>query len=252
MRLLAQEIGHFLFGVQALTNIPVPVPLEATTGRFARAARYFPLIGVLVGLGAGVVYALASPLTGPIIAAGLAMVTAILLSGARAEDGLANFCEALRAIDDRARAYRIMEEGDFGSFAAIGIVLSIGLRWLAIASFAPFEGLIALILAHAISRAMLAPVLISGHFARSSELAAVVASGVRNGEALVALLLALAVAIIAGPAAGLLSVAAGAVCAGGMLAFIMRNFGGYTHHGLGAIQQVSEIGILIALSAALR
>lgn len=250
MRLLSQEIGHFLFGVGHLTSLPVRSSQGSQPGELARAARYFPLVGVLIGLGSGLVYMIAAPLTGPMIAAGLALAAGILLTGALPEDGIANFCAGLRA-KTREQAFEIMQDGRLDSFGVIGLFLSLALRWLALATFPPFEGLIALILAHTISRAMLAPVMISGHFARTRQLATAITGGVEGGEALVAIFLALAVSMIAGPAAAMLAVAAGAVAALLVLAFIMRRFGGYTGDGLCAIQQASEICILIALAAAL-
>ena len=56
---IGREIGHFLTGVMFLTRLPTP-PVAHEEGRLARSARYFPLIGAVVGVIAGGVFALAS------------------------------------------------------------------------------------------------------------------------------------------------------------------------------------------------
>ena len=72
MRLIAQEIGHFWVAVMFLTRLPVPGDIDHSEGRLARSARYFPLVGILIGLVAGGVVFVASLVLPSIIAAGLA------------------------------------------------------------------------------------------------------------------------------------------------------------------------------------
>ncbi len=250
MRLIAQEIGLFLIALTFLTRLPGPSGLEHSEGRLARSARYFPLVGVIVGLIGGVVYFLCSMLFTPLVSAGLAIMASVMATGALHEDGLADSSDGLGALRDRDRALDIMRDSRIGTFGATALLLSFGLRWASLSALAGNDGLIAMVLAHTISRAVLVPVLMSGHRARTRGLASSIAGGVRAGEVLVALLLAFAVAMIV-PVPGLVAIAAAVVVAGMQLAFILRFLGGYTGDGLGAIQQVSEIAVLVALSVAL-
>ena len=250
MRILTLEIGHFLVAVTFLTRLPVAAGLDHYEGRLARAARYFPLTGVLIGATAGLVFYLASLALAPPLAAGLAIAAGILVTGALHEDGLADTCDGMGARDPE-RMLEIMRDSRIGSYGTVALVLSIGLRWAALAGLSPVNGLIALIVAHTVSRAMLPPVLTSTKYARSQGLAQSVAGGVRGGEALVATLLAFAVAMTAGPIAGVVAMAAGIAAAGGVLAVVMRRLAGYTGDTLGAIQQVAEIAVLIVLGTML-
>lgn len=249
MSLIAREIGHFFVGIMFLTRLPVPSGLRHVEGRLARSARYFPLVGVLVGALTGVVFVVTSMLMPPLLAAGLTIMAGLLLTGALHEDGLADCADGLGGGTTREHALEIMRDSRLGTFGASALLMSVGLRWAALAGFAPQQGLIALVLCHTISRAMIPPVLVSGHYARSRGLASSVAEGVTGVEAGFAILIAFAVAMIAGPVAGLAGFA-GAIIAGGlMLSFLIYRLGGYTGDGLGAIQQVAEIAILIVLAS---
>ncbi|MEM7745899.1 MAG: adenosylcobinamide-GDP ribazoletransferase, partial [Pseudomonadota bacterium] len=151
----------------------------------------------------------------------------------------------------REKAMEIMRDSRIGTYGAAAIVCSIGLRWAALASLQPLQGLTALVVAHAVSRALISPVLVSGHYARERGLASSVAGGVTPFEAFVAIALAIAVAMTAGPVAGMIALAAGVLAAGAMLSILLRRLGGYTGDGLGAIQQCAEIAVLCALAGAL-
>ena len=249
MRILGLEIGHFLVAVTFLTRLPMPGGLDHFEGRLARAARYFPLVGVLIGAIAGVTYFVAHQFVTPLLAAALALTASLLVTGALHEDGLADTCDGLGGAPDSDRALEIMRDSHIGTYGAAALVMSLGLRSVALSSFGATDGLIALVVAHALSRAMLPAVLTSTNYVRSQGLALSVAGGVRGAEAMIALLLALVVAMTAGLAAGLIAVAAGIVGAGITLVWVLRRLGGYTGDTLGAIQQVSEISVLIALSA---
>ena len=251
MRPITQEIGHFLVAVTFLTRLPTPSDLNHSEGRLARATRYFSLVGTLIGVIAGGVFFAASQFLAPSVAAGLALATGLLVTGALHEDGLADTFDGLGGGRDAEHALEIMRDSRIGTYGTLALIVSIGLRWMALSALGALDGLIALVVAHAISRALLPPILMSTGYARSQGLALSVAGGVRGGEVLVAGLLALAVALIAGIQAGLIASAA-AIFAGGILLIqSLRKLRGYTGDTLGAIQQVAEIAALIALGALL-
>lgn len=251
MRILSLEIGHFLVAVTFLTRLPIAGGLDASEGRLARAARYFPLVGVLIGAIAGMVFYLASLIFSAEVAACLAVIAGILVTGALHEDGLADTCDGLGAGGDADEMLKIMRDSRIGTYGTIALIASIGLRWVALSAITGTNGLIALVVAHTVSRAMLPPVLTSTNYARSQGLAMSVAGGVRAGEALVAVLLALAVAMTAGLVAGLTAIAVAIAAAVGMFAVVLRRLDGYTGDTLGAIQQAAEVAILVALGAVL-
>ena len=248
MGIIGREIGHFFVGIMFLTRLPVPGGLRQVEGRLARSARYFPLVGVLIGLLAGLVFFLASFILPPLVCAALAVMTGLVITGALHEDGLADTCDGLGGGTTRERILEIMRDSRIGTYGACGLICSIGLRTLVLGGFDAHQGLIALIVCHAVSRSVIPPVLVAGHYARTRGLASSVAGGVTRIEAATALGFALVVSLIAGPVAALAVIAAAFLAGGLVLMVLIRRIGGYTGDGLGAIQQFAEAAVLITLA----
>ena len=246
--MIGREIGHFLVGIMFLTRLPVPNGLIFSEGRLARAARYFPLVGILVGLITGGIFFGAAQYFDPHLAGFLTIIIGIFVTGALHEDGLADCCDGLGGGHTRERALEIMRDSRIGTYGACALIGSIGLRALAIGEMSAYEGFIALIIAHGLSRGLIPLVLVSGKYARTRGLASSVADGVSTIEAGLSVLIAAGLVLLAGPAAGIATFAAAIVAGGLMLAVLMRRLGGYTGDGLGAIQQVAEISALMMLA----
>ena len=116
MNFIGREIGHFFVGVMFLTRLPVPRGLRQVDGRLARSARYFPLIGVLVGLIAGLTFYTASQFLSPFLAAGLAVMAGVITTGALHEDGLADCADGIWGGATRERALEIMRDSQIGTY----------------------------------------------------------------------------------------------------------------------------------------
>jgi adenosylcobinamide-GDP ribazoletransferase len=145
-----------------------------------------------------------------------------------------------------------MRDSRIGTYAGLALVFSVGLRWAALAGLSPADGALALVVAHGLSRAAIPPVLLAAPYARAAGLATGLAGSVTGRDVAVAMLLALAIAALAGPACGLVALAAAAGALGVTLAILLRRLGGYTGDGLGAVQQVAEIAVLAALAGCWR
>lgn len=247
--MIGREIGHFLVGMMFLTRLPVPIGLIFSEGRLARAARYFPLVGILVGLITGGVFFVSCQFLDPTLSGFLAVIMGLFVTGALHEDGLADCCDGLGGGHTRERTLEIMRDSRIGAYGTCALIGSIGLRAFAIGGMSAFEGFIALIIAHGLSRGLIPLVLMSGKYARTRGLASSVADGVKSWEALLSVGFSAVLVFLAGPEAGLATFAAAILTSGVMLSILVRRLGGYTGDGLGAVQQVAEISALIMLSA---
>lgn len=130
-----------LLAVQFLTRVPVPslarlTAVEAADG-LARAMAWLPPVGTLIGLVTAVTYAGAATLWPAPVAAVLALATEALLTGAFHEDAVADFCDAFGGTARGEDARRIMRDSRIGSYGALGLGLSVGLRWAAIVACPP-------------------------------------------------------------------------------------------------------------------
>jgi len=128
-----RRLAEVQIAVMLLSRLPagrVADPLP-TIGE-ARWA--FPLCGAGLGLLGWAVFAAADAIgLSPLVSAGLAVATGVVLTGGLHEDGLADFADGLGAGRDRARALEIMRDSRIGSFGVIALCLAILLKTAAIA-----------------------------------------------------------------------------------------------------------------------
>ena len=149
---LGHELRLLLVAIQFLTRLPVPVLPNYQTEWLQQSARYFPLVGLVVGgLTAGV-FALLFWLFNPWIAAIGSTAFSIRLTGAFHEDGLADTCDGLGGGFTRERSLEIMKDSRLGTYGTLGLVLALALKVALLASLPLLWALLALVLAHGFSR----------------------------------------------------------------------------------------------------
>src|SRR5262249_4655986 len=122
-----------------------------------RASWALPVAGALVGAAGAWTFWIASELRlPPALAAALALVATLLMTGSLHEDGLADTADGFGGGWDRARKLEIMRDSRFGPYGVWALVMSLRLRWAALAALAnPVPAAPALIAAHVGARAAL-------------------------------------------------------------------------------------------------
>ena len=120
-----------------LTRLPCgPEPGEQV--QIGNAAWAFPLVGIAVGLISGSIYLAATLVLPALPSAILAMIAAILATGALHEDGLADVADGFGGGTSRNDKLRIMRDSQVGSFGVVALVATLGLMASAMAT-APAE-----------------------------------------------------------------------------------------------------------------
>lgn len=235
-----------------LTRLPVRWPETTRKDGLARALRLAPLVGAGLGLVAGAVYCLASAVgLPPLAASGLALLFTFCLTGGLHEDGLADVADGLGGNSVKERL-AIMRDSRVGSYGVAAIALSLLLRGTALAALSVWpDGVLALIGAHALSRAVFPAAMRGLLSARPGGLGEAAGRPSRTdiGTAL-GLGFALALAAL-GPVAGLLALIVTSVAVGLGAWLAARLLGGYTGDVLGALQQLAEISVLLTAAAIL-
>ncbi|MSU88371.1 adenosylcobinamide-GDP ribazoletransferase [Rhodobacteraceae bacterium 2CG4] len=243
------EFHHALNALRFLTRLPVPAG-GIGDWSLARAARWFPLAGLVVGVLAGAAWWLASAIgLPPLAAAGLALTVQALLTGGLHEDGLADLADGLGSGAGRARALEIMRDSRIGAHGALALGLSLLLRTAALAALAPAAGLAALAIANILSRAAISLSLGTLPYARPAGLAQ---DGRDHDPRALALTVGLAcvAALLLGGLTGVLAIAAAAIGWAAISWRLVRSLGGHTGDGLGATEQVVQAAVLLVLAAA--
>lgn len=209
-----------------------------------------PFIGALVGLIAGLVFAIVRGISGPgWLAAALAVGAAVLATRALHEDGLADTADGLgpHALEP-ARRLEIMRDSRNGTFGVLALALSVLIKVACLAQFHAGTGFLVLIGAHAISRATIAYPLLAFGPVRADGLGSMAGKPTDNDVWLtIGLGAAIPFVLLLGKGfvASLLAPLLAAVAAWFAARWIAARIGGYTGDTLGAVQQTAEIAFLV-------
>jgi adenosylcobinamide-GDP ribazoletransferase len=140
-----------LTAIQFLTRLPVPsVPYEEDS--LARAVKYFPLVGLLIGLGGALVYISLAPHLPLLVVSVFVVLYSMVITGGLHEDGLADSADGFGGGRNREKILAIMRDSRIGSFGAIALTLSIIARVVLIASIRRDQVTLYLIAAPVLSR----------------------------------------------------------------------------------------------------
>ncbi|WP_370155569.1 adenosylcobinamide-GDP ribazoletransferase [Ferrovibrio sp.] len=256
---------QFRIALSLLTRLPVPLPREPVS--LSATVWAFPLIGVLVGLAGGVVFFVANRFgLGNTSAALLTLGCQILLTGGLHEDGLADTADGFGGGRIKDRKLEIMRDSRIGTYGVLALLLVFGLRFAVISelagSLASISGeydetvsqsgaiIIALVVSGALSRAAMTALWYALPPARQDGLSAV--AGKVGAPSLVAgLVIAAGISFLLLDAPLVVASLAAATSITLIMSVLsVRQVGGHTGDILGATQQISEVAILLAISAA--
>jgi adenosylcobinamide-GDP ribazoletransferase len=254
---MIQQVRLFFIALQFFTRIPIPAWVGFEASWLQHASRYFPLVGCVVGAIAGAVYYAAALVLPAPVAAVLSTAATIYATGAFHEDGFADTCDGLGGGMTPARALEIMKDSRIGAYGAIGIVCMLGTKLSALAMLPPWTAVAALVLAHPLSRLAAAGLIWRLAYVRGEGKAKPLAQQMTGGEfAIATISCVLPVAFVlasgwAAPATVLAAVSAAPAAALWLGRKLVRRLGGYTGDCLGAVQQLAEALIYVAILATL-
>ena len=117
-----------ILAVGFLTRLPVPQLADVRPAELASAARWFPLVGAMIGAILAVVVGVAGH-ANPWLGAIGGVVTWVWITGALHLDGLGDLADALGAAHrDPARMYAVLHDPHKGTFGVVAIVLAIAAK----------------------------------------------------------------------------------------------------------------------------
>ena len=253
----ARRTAAWRTALSLFTVLPVGGGAELSEDQAARAVRWLPAVGLLLGLaGAAVILSVGAGSPGPrrLLGAALAVALLALLTGGLHLDGLADTADGLGSRRGRADALAIMRRPDVGPLGVAALVLVLLIQVSALATIARVPlAAAALVLAEVTGRA--AVVVATGSpAARPGGFGALVAGRTSTGDRVATVVLLCCAVAVAGFAAGgaalaargLIAVLAGLV-AGGLLQLVARRrLGGMTGDVFGAILQVSAAATAVS------
>lgn len=130
---MKQLILDLLAAFQFMTRLPLR-SLGFHPDALARSAKFFPIVGLIVGLLASLLFHLLSPHLNRPLAAILMLVFLVLATGALHEDGLADAADGFGGGWNREQALRIMHDSRIGSYGTLALIFSIVARLILLAT----------------------------------------------------------------------------------------------------------------------
>lgn len=230
-----------------LSRLPYATATPVSGAAIGAAAWAFPIAGILIGLIGAVVYVVAYRLGLPAWpAAALTVAVTMAVTGCLHEDGLADTADGFGGGHNRERKLDIMRDSRIGTYGVCALVLSILLRASALASLAvPALVVPALIAAHGAARGVVPVFMALVRPARPDGLSAAAGQPPRESAAVAAALGILILVFCLGFWAGLAALVLIAVAAALVARLSVSQIGGQTGDVLGALEQVSEVVILL-------
>lgn len=262
LNFLCKEWRRFLLAVGFFTRIPVPHLPDFQEQELNHSAKYFPLVGMIVGLiGAGI-FVLAIRVFQSNIAILLSMVATVYLTGAFHEDGLADSADGLGGGWDSERILTIMEDSRLGTYGAIALFLMLFSKFQLLNALPPQFVAFALIIAHAASRLCAVYLMATSHYVKATGKAKPMATELQARDVVMATVFGLTPMVLlfcyfskaivgVGNAVTFFLCTLLPVCA---VWFwwrqkIQRWIGGYTGDCLGAMQQMIELAFYLGFVA---
>ena len=260
---MSRQLALFFTAVQFLTRLPTPAVRDFDPNTLSQSVRYFPLVGVLVGLINVVVWWLSSLRLPAGVSIGLMLAASAVLTGALHEDGFADACDGFGAGTTPDRVLAIMKDSRIGAYGAIGVSLMLGLKWTALAALPLALFPLVVIAAHSMSRWCAIGLIWrlayvrAGDEGKSKPFAGRLSGSAWTLSGLIGIAgfapSAVAWARWSGGASGpalsaaVLGGGAAAAALAALLAaiYFRRRIGGYTGDCLGAVQQLTELIFLL-------
>lgn len=229
-----------------LTTLPAPLPTDWQPGDSGRAAAWFPLVGLLIGLAVAAVHAAAQLAVPAPLAAALAVAAWVAITGALHLDGLADCCDGLFYAGPRERRLEIMADPRLGAFGGVGIALALLLKTTALADLPPERAVLGVSLAAALARWAVLPAGLQP-VARPHGMAADLAAGLRPAALAWGAVIPAGLALALGRP-GLPAIVLALAAAGGVLLLARRRIGGVTGDVFGLLIEATEVAALIGLT----
>lgn len=125
----------FLIALTFLTRIPLPAPkVEVTSDEFFRSYRYYPLVGLVLGLLLWLLAKTLIPYFPPLVLGALLLSAELILTGGIHLDGFMDSMDGLLSARSPERILEIMKDSHVGAHACMALVGLLLLKFTLLAS----------------------------------------------------------------------------------------------------------------------
>ena len=245
-------IRRFLVAIQFLTRLPVPRAPNSSETDIGKAAAFFPLVGVIVGGGAALVFVGLQKILPLPASVFCAIVFATLITNAFHEDGLADSFDGFGGGWTKDRVLEIMRDSRIGTYGTLALIFVILGKLTFLSLLPPGQIWRWLIVAHTASRWTILPLCACLPYARAEGQGKLVAKQVGILEIIIGTFTLLLVFILLPWQASLtvLLVTTLVTLLSGL--YFRARLQGITGDCLGAANQLTEVGLYLTAVLLLR
>lgn len=249
-------------GLRTAVGFLTRIPMGETEGVLARAVGWFPAVGALIGLVQGLVLVTAGRLVDSLLAAALSVAVSTLITGAFHLDGIADVADAFGGGWNREQRLAILKDSRLGTYGTATVVIVLLIEVAALASIAErpaYQVVVAVVTAHAVSRAaavvtmrVARPATVDGQaaaYVAVADAGALTMASMVGGSAIIGLALVLGGGFSAMFATAVAVVLAVAMTTTAMIVLANRKIDGITGDVLGSVQQLGALATLVVVAA---
>lgn len=234
---------RFLVALQFLTIWPVRIRSEITAEDLGGSLRYFPLVGLFLGLALAGAALLLGFLPHPVVAV-LILILSIALTGGIHLDGFADTCDGFGGLRPKEKVLEIMRDSRVGVMGVTGVFCLLALKGVLVASVAPNILWRLLILMTVFSRWSQVLVCCTSSYARAEGKAKHFVEYAGRKDLLAASILAAVVILFLARWRALLVLFLSLLPLLLFLMYVKRRIGGVTGDIIGAASEITEVAIL--------
>jgi adenosylcobinamide-GDP ribazoletransferase len=148
---MIKGLRDLLSAFQFMTRLPLPSVLSEPE-QLSRAAKFFPVVGLVIGLGAAALNRALSGHVSRSVIALMVLTYMVLITGALHEDGLADVADGFGGGWTKGRILLIMHDSRVGAFGVIALILSLLARYILLSELAVVRFSSYVIVAHVLCR----------------------------------------------------------------------------------------------------
>jgi adenosylcobinamide-GDP ribazoletransferase len=237
-------VTAFLLAVQFLTRVPVPLKLAGTDKQLGLSVLYYPLVGLLIGVGMFLLSRALMPVAVPVQAA-LLLVFWVLITGGLHLDGLADCADAWAGgLSSPQRSLEIMKDPAAGPIAVLSLLLLLLLKWTVLVELLAKSQLAGLILTPMLGRCAILALMLSTPYLRKDGLGSVLSQVLPTTAAKIILFHGL---LLGAYSLGLMPIIFASLMLLWLRKLALHRLGGVTGDVYGAAVELVEVAVLVGL-----
>lgn len=246
---MKRQLNLFFHALQFYSRIPVG-KIDYSEDNLTQSIRYFPLVGIVVGVIGGGAFALSMLVFPQAVSVVIALMAMIAATGALHEDGVSDFFDGFGGGYTRERILDIMKDSRVGAYGVIALIFLFAAKIILLLSIDAGQLPVALVAAQAVSR--FTPVIMmrySTYTRAENSKSAHSRRPLSQTTLIVAFLLSVLPLILLPWTVAAVLLPVYVLLVWGLKRYVERKIGGFTGDILGALQQFSEIAFYLSYVA---